>query len=207
MNSSIPAIILAAGASSRLGQPKQLVSFNGETLLDRAIRIATESGAEPVVAVLGAHHAQISAAIGLVNATAIYNPFWALGLASSIHAGLQAVQRDVPHSRAALILPCDQLRLSADHLRALLAAFAAHPEPSIAASTYAGALGIPAVFPRAVFSELLALQGDKGARSLLLNPPCPVIEVPFAGGELDIDRPADLDLLSWASSLNDRRNL
>ena len=196
MSTPIPAIILAAGASSRLGQPKQLVRYNGETLIERAIRIARDSGAAPVIVVLGAHHAQISAVIRLDHETAIFNPFWAAGIASSIHAGLDAIDQHAPASRGALILPCDQLRLSADHLRALLSAFAAQTEPSIAASTYAGALGIPAVFPRAVFPELLALQGDKGARELLLNPLCSVIEVPFAGGEIDLDRPADLDLLS-----------
>lgn len=196
MSSSIPAIILAAGASSRLGQPKQLVRYNGETLLERAIRIAGESGASPVIVVLGAHHAQIGAVIRLGHAKAIYNPFWAAGLASSIHAGLNAVELDAPASEGVLILPCDQLRLSADHLRGLLSTFAAQADPSIAASTYAGALGIPAVFPRSAFPDLLALEGDKGARALLLNPPCPVISIPFAGGEVDLDRPADLDLLS-----------
>ena len=78
----------------------------------------------------------------------------------------------------------------------MISAFAAQAEPSIAASTYAGALGIPAVFPHAAFPQLLALQGDKGARALLLNPPCPLVSIPFAGGEIDIDEPADLDLLS-----------
>jgi molybdenum cofactor cytidylyltransferase len=196
VNPSVPAIILAAGASLRLGQPKQLVLRNGETLLERAIHFALESGAAPVIVVLGAHHEQISTSINFKDATAIVNPHWEQGIATSIHAGLKAVERLAPASSGALILPCDQLRLSPDHLRALRSAFAMQPEPSIAASSYAGTLGIPAVFPRAAFPQLLALQGDKGARALLLNPPCPVIKVPFAGGEIDIDEPADLDLLS-----------
>jgi len=66
------------------------------------------------------------------------------------------------------------------------------PEPSIAASTYVGAVGIPAVFPRVAFTHLSALQGDRGARALLLAPPCPLIAVPFRGGEIDIDTAADL---------------
>jgi CTP:molybdopterin cytidylyltransferase MocA len=195
MNSAIPAIILAAGASRRLGQPKQLVRYNGETLLERAIRITAESGAAPILAVLGAHHEQISSSISFGPAFATFNPHWEQGIASSIHAGLETIEVLAPAASGALVLPCDQLRLSADHLRALLAAFAAQSETSIAASTYTEVLGIPAVFPRIAFAELLALQGDKGARALLLNPPCPVIEVPFAGGEIDIDHPADLDLL------------
>ena len=70
--------------------------------------------------------------------------------------------------------------------------FATQPTPSIVASSYAGAKGVPAIFPRSVFPDLHALRGDKGARSLLAEPPCPVIALPFPGGELDIDLPADL---------------
>jgi molybdenum cofactor cytidylyltransferase len=66
---------------------------------------------------------------------------------------------------------------------------------SITASTYAGVFGVPAVFPRMAFADLRALRGDKGARSLLVHPPCPVIAVPFPGGEVDIDRPEDLNQL------------
>jgi molybdenum cofactor cytidylyltransferase len=188
-------MILAAGASRRLGQPKQLARYKGETLLERAIRTAAESSASPLIVVLGANREQIGSAIDFDYATAIFNPHWEQGIASSIHAGLEAVERLAPASSGALILPCDQLRLTADHLRALLYAFAAQPNPSIAASTYANTLGIPAVFPRAAFPELLALQGDMGARALLLIPPCPVVSILFAGGEIDIDNPADLDLL------------
>jgi molybdenum cofactor cytidylyltransferase len=91
-----------------------------------------------------------------------------------------------------MILSCDQPRLTADHLRALIEAFCEQAEPAIAASAYAGTLGIPAVFPRQVFSALQALSGDKGARALLMKPPCPLVAVDFAGGEIDIDLPADL---------------
>ncbi len=195
MSRSIPAIILAAGASRRLGQPKQLVRCEGETLLERAIRMAGESGAAPLIVVLGANREQISSFVKLDCATTIFNPHWEWGIASSIHAGLEAVEGLSPELQGALILPCDQVRLSADHLRALISAFVLEAHLSIAASTYADVLGIPAVFPRAAFPELMALEGDKGARALLLNPPCLVIEVPFAGGEIDIDEPADLDLL------------
>jgi molybdenum cofactor cytidylyltransferase len=195
VNHAIPAIILAAGASKRLGQPKQLLVYNGETLLERAIRIAGESGAAPVIVVLGANHHQINSAIPVDHATAIFNSHFELGIASSIHSGVEAIDRLTPTSPGALILPCDQLRLSADYLRALLSTFASQTQPTIAASAYADTLGIPAVFPRAAFPQLLALEGDKGARALLLNPPCPVIATPFDGGEIDVDEPADLDLL------------
>jgi molybdenum cofactor cytidylyltransferase len=91
-----------------------------------------------------------------------------------------------------LILSCDQPRLTAGHLRALIDTFAAQTDPSIVASAYAGVHGVPAVFPRLVFPDLLALRGDKGARALLVQPPCPLIALPFPGGEVDVDEPADL---------------
>jgi len=91
-----------------------------------------------------------------------------------------------------LILSCDQPRLTTAHLRAVTESFTAQGEPSIVASEYVGVHGIPAVFPRSAFPDLLALSGDRGARALLVKPPCPLIAVPFEGGEVDIDQPADL---------------
>ncbi|HZB87179.1 MAG TPA: nucleotidyltransferase family protein [Terracidiphilus sp.] len=191
----VAAVILAAGASRRLGQPKQLVTVRGEVLLARAIRLASEAAAEPVIAVLGAHFAGISAAVSFKNAFPAFNSQWQQGMASSIHAGLRELDARAPQSTGALLMACDQPRLTAAHLRTLLEAFSTQPQPAIAASFYADALGIPAVFPRAVFDALLALKGDKGARALLIKPLCPLVSIPFAGGEIDIDSPEDLDWL------------
>ena len=195
----VAALVLAAGASRRLGQPKQLLMYGGETLLARAIRLATEAGATPVIAVLGAHHERILATVPvnkLQNAIPIVNSAWEQGIATSIHAALTALQDSEPHASGALILGCDQPRLTGEHLGAMLDAFAAQPEPAIVASTYAGVLGIPAVFPHQAFAALLELRGDQGARALLIQTACPIIALPFPGGEIDIDLPADLDQLA-----------
>jgi molybdenum cofactor cytidylyltransferase len=188
----VAAIILAAGASRRLGQSKQLLVHGGETLLGRAIRLAREAGAAPVLAVLGAHAEMIRASVEPDGATVVINESWEQGIASSIHAGLCALDAGV---LGALILSCDQPRLTAEHLRTLIENFTAQDESAIVASAYAGTHGVPAVFPRTAFPELLALAGDKGARALLLHPPCPLIALPFPGGEADIDKPEDLALL------------
>jgi CTP:molybdopterin cytidylyltransferase MocA len=193
---SVPAIVLAAGASRRLGQPKQLIKLSGETLIERAISLANEAGAAPVIAVLGAHYEIICASIALKDAILSINDQWERGIASSIHAGLRTLDAVAKDASGVLILSCDQPRLSAVHLRALIATFIAQNQAAIVASAYAGVHGIPAVFPRSMFAELLALRGDKGARALLINPPCPAIALNFEGGEVDIDEPGDLAKLT-----------
>lgn len=192
MIAPVAAIILAAGASRRLGKPKQLLMYGGETLIERAMRLAYEAGAAPVLAVLGAHSEEIYATVPSLSSTSVINNDWEQGIATSIHAGLGALDGTAPHANAVLIMTCDQPRLTANHLRELIDAFAQADEPSIAASTYAGVLGSPALFPRCTFANLLALRGDRGARALLAEPPSPLVEVPFSGGEVDIDQPSDL---------------
>jgi CTP:molybdopterin cytidylyltransferase MocA len=192
----IAAVILAAGASRRLGQAKQLVRYGNETLLERTIRVTRDAGVSDIFVVLGAQRELISATIAFKNAEPVFNENWEKGIASSIHAGLRELDARGLTSSSVLIVSCDQPRLTAHHLKGLIGAFAAQDQASIAASSYAGTLGVPALFPRAAFPQLLALRGDKGARALLLDPPCPVIAVPFAGGEIDIDVPADLEHLS-----------
>ena len=188
----VAAIILGAGASRRLGEPKQLVRFRGETLLERAVRLAEEAGASPAITVLGAHFFEICQAIPQRNSIRVLNDRWQQGIASSIHAGLNALAAIKSATSGVLLLPCDQPRLTAEHLRALLEAFASNAEAAIVASRYAGTLGIPAIFPRSIFPRLLKLRGDQGARGLLVKPLCELIAVEFAGGEIDIDTPEDL---------------
>jgi CTP:molybdopterin cytidylyltransferase MocA len=188
----VAAIILAAGASRRLGQPKQLLQLHGETLLERALRLAKEAGASPVIAVLGASFIEIAAAIPQGNSIRVLNDRWQEGIASSIHAGLHALDSIAHDSPGVLMMTCDQPRLTADHLRALIDTFHVQSPPSIVASTYAATVGVPAVFPRSVLPPLLELRGDQGARSVLLKPPCQLVKFEFPGGDIDIDEPADL---------------
>ena len=195
MNASVAAIVLAAGASRRLGQPKQLLRYGGETLLERVNRLASEAGAAPVITVLGANFEMICASVVLVNSVLSINDRWEQGVATSILTGLKTLDEVAPNAEGALILSCDQPRLTSDLLRTLIETFAAQAEPSIVASAYANVVGIPALFPRIAFPHLLALRGDRGARALLLEPPCPLIAMPFPDGEVDIDQPGDLGWL------------
>jgi molybdenum cofactor cytidylyltransferase len=192
---TMAAIILAAGASRRLGRPKQLVRIAGEALLARTLRTLRTAGAsafDPIVVVLGAHHEIITANVDLSHAHPVMNPNWEQGIATSIHAGIHSLLQLSPEATAALMLVCDQPRLTTEHLRGLIEAHEQADEAAIVASQYAGAAGIPAIFPASQFANLLRLQGDTGARYLLRDPACPMITVQFEGGEIDIDTPSDL---------------
>jgi molybdenum cofactor cytidylyltransferase len=191
----VAAIILAAGESRRLGQPKQLLVYCGETLLARAVRLANEAGASAVLVVLGANFETIRYAIRSSNSIPVHNDRWRQGIASSIEAGMRALSVCAPEADGVLLMGCDQPRLTADHLGALIAAFEGQAAAVIAASSYAGVQAVPAVFPRAAFAELAALRGDRGARSVIESAPCPVVGMEFSGGEVDIDLPEDLAAL------------
>jgi len=192
---SVAAIVLAAGASRRLGRPKQLLLLEGETLLGRTLRLASLAGAAPMIAVLGANCSAIRATVPLEDAIVAVNENWEQGLASSIHTGVLAAEASDTTIAGVILMICDQPRLNVNHLLALISTFEAQTTPTIIASAYAGILGIPAVFPRDAFPGLLALRGDHGARALIARPPCPVVSLPFVGGEVDIDLPIDLPQL------------
>lgn len=189
---SVAAIIVAAGASSRLGQPKQLVIFDGEPLLQRAVQCAISAGTESVFVVLGAHHQAIQNVIDFGSAIVLVNENWEVGLASSIRAGVKALDVGATEPAGVLLMTCDQPRVTAQHLRKMIEQFDSQAETVLIASVYAGVRGTPAIFPRAMFADLLELQGDKGARGLLMKTSLPVVEIQLEGGELDIDKPDDL---------------
>lgn len=182
---TVPAIILAAGASTRLGRPKQLVRLGEEFLVERALRIALDAGCHPVLVVLGAHADEISARCCLEPATIIIHPQWQQGMASSIQAGLQALAQDCP---GVIVTTCDQPAVTSTHLRALMS----YPT-EIVASSYAQKNGVPAYFPGPRFPHLRLLSADTGARDLLRS----VRAIPLEGGELDIDT---ADTLALAQS-------
>lgn len=176
-------MVLAAGASTRLGEPKQLATLGGERLLERAVRVAHQAGCSPVVVVLGANFAVISDLCDLELAEVVLNPDWSDGMASSIRCGLHRVGAEVG---AVILMTCDQPAVTADHLRRLVQECTDAPVASI----YAGRRGVPACFPVQKFKELSLLAGDEGARRLLIT----ATTIELVGGELDIDTPQSLAL-------------
>jgi molybdenum cofactor cytidylyltransferase len=196
----VAAVLLAAGGSRRLGQPKQLVELDGRPLVRRAAQAALAAGCSPVLAVLGARAREVAAALAGLGVEAVPNEAHAEGIASSIRAGVAAAGRATPACDGVLLLLVDQPRADAALLARLLARFAQGRGERIAACAYGGGLGAPAIFPRAQLPELAALRGDRGAKPLLEAARGRVLEVPFPGGALDVDTPDDLAALDGGTT-------
>jgi CTP:molybdopterin cytidylyltransferase MocA len=184
-------VILAAGASRRMGEPKQLVAVDGLPLLVRTATAALASAAWPVVVVLGAHAEQIRPSLARLPVLVAENAAWAEGMAASIRAGITTLQQFSRHLDAAVVALCDQPAFSADTLAALVAARHATGR-SIVAARYAGRRGAPALFGREHFATLAALTGEEGARALLNADGDQVATVDLPALAVDLDTPADV---------------
>ncbi len=173
----VAAVVLAAGASARLGQSKQQVRLGGETLLERSVRVAHLAGLDPVFVVVAPGKATEAGD----RAQVLVNTEAAEGMASSIRVGIAAAA--VAQVTGVVILACDQPAVTPEHLREL-----ARGGGEAVASEYAGRKGVPAYLPAAAFPELLKLRGDAGARGLLRS----ARAVELDNGELDVDTAEDL---------------
>lgn len=192
-------VLLAAGESSRLGRPKQLLPYEGSTLVGHAARVALDSSAEEVVVVLGASAVEVREALGDLPVRTVVNESFPEGMGGSIRVGVGALEGlsreprrhgDTEGLDGAIVTLVDQPRVTSEHLKSLVAGLG---DASIVASSYDGVLGAPCAFRREEFPALLALKGDVGARAFLRGEA--VVSVPFAGGQFDIDTPEDASRL------------
>lgn len=188
---TIGVIVLAAGASTRMGHPKQLIRWEGRTLLRRTVDAALATDLRPVVVVLGAHKPQIAPELSGLPITTIDNPFWEQGLSASVKTGLAGLYLTRKDIDGVLFLLTDQPHVDAGLLRQMAHTFGESGR-SIVACRYAGRLGVPALFGREHIEELLSLKGDQGARWLLrqYEDRCAVVE--FEAGAIDLDTPEDV---------------
>jgi molybdenum cofactor cytidylyltransferase len=189
---SVAGILLAAGASTRLGYPKQLLKVGDKSLVFRAAQTLLATGCQPIVVVVGFQADRISVEIEDLPITSVHNPDWRTGMASSIAAGLSAALRLNPNSAGVLITLCDQPRVTGEDLRALIALYGRAGKP-IAAAAYNETLGVPAVFDRSLFSELMALKGEQGARKVIAARVEDAATLAMPQAAFDVDTTADLD--------------
>jgi molybdenum cofactor cytidylyltransferase len=191
-HSSCAAVILAAGASRRLGQAKQLVKIDGEPLLRRTVRMAAEAGCQSIVVVLGFEVERMRSALDGLSVIMAVNEDWRAGMGSSMRCGVGAALQISPPPEDILLMVCDQICLSADVLRQLLCLHGSANHP-ITAAQYGGRLGVPAVFSSIFFPALLDVSGDRGARGILERNAVRVGTVDFLEGEFDLDVPDDFE--------------
>jgi len=191
---NIGVIILAAGVSSRLGSPKQLLPYAGKTLLQHTLQVALDSIADTVVVVFGAHEEQISSLIDPHPAQIVINTDWQEGMASSIRCGINTLTATYPTTEGAILMLCDQPYVTPALLNDLITAHTTTSK-AIAASRYGDVLGVPALFHKSAFPELLQLKGDVGARVIINQHHNDVAIVPFPKGNVDIDTPEDYEQL------------
>ncbi len=184
------AIVLAAGASSRMGAPKQLLEIDGVPLLVRTVETLLAAPVWPVIVVLGANSAPLRPLLARYPVLLTDNAAWPEGMASSIRAGITTLRQFSRDLTGAVITVCDQPALAPRHLTALLAAPSATGR-TMAAARYRERLGVPAFFGRDHFQALQALTGEEGARTLLNRDPALVAAVDLPELALDLDTPAD----------------
>src|SRR5512137_1457981 len=195
-DAGLHAAILAAGAGTRFGAPKQLVRLRGESVLHELVASAGAVAGQSVTVVLGAHAREIAPALRQRAVSVAINRGWEEGIASSIRV---AVNSAPPGSGALLLMLADQVAVTADDLRRLHASWKRHPI-LIAAALYQGAPGLPAIFPRWAFTDLLSLRGERDARSVLRRNIDRVVRVPMSNAGIDLDTPEDLLQLEAAQT-------
>jgi molybdenum cofactor cytidylyltransferase len=196
----IGAVILAAGGSSRFGQPKQLLAFHGKTLVRIVIDAAREAGCSPVMVVIGNNSERLHRELTDANVIAVRNASWQRGIGSSIRTGVQALRDHAPEVEAIFLLACDQPAVSARLIEGMIAMQSA-TKKDVVASSYADTVGVPALFDRSLFEDLLSLGDESGAKSIILQNPERVVQFAFPDGAIDIDTGDD-----W-ESLNARERL
>jgi len=185
---TLHAVVLAAGASTRFGSPKQLVRVAGRPLLHTAVTRAAEVTGNALTVVLGAGAAQLAPLLKHSPGSVVVNQDWREGIASSIRVG---VARLPATCAGVMLVLADQATVSADDLKRLASTWRKQPQ-YITAALYAGLCGAPAIFPRSAFRELAELRGDDGARLLLRRNADRIVRVPMPSAALDIDTPEDL---------------
>jgi molybdenum cofactor cytidylyltransferase len=188
--SSIAIIILAAGASTRMGKPKQLLEYKGRSLIQHAVEVAIASVCYPIIVVLGAYAEDIKPEIATLSVEAIENSFWQQGMSTSIRIGIETLNKSNCKAEAAILMLCDQPFVSPCLIERLIKVYQTTQAP-IVASEYDRILGVPALFDRTLFPQLTILSNDTGAKKIIQKYVRQVAKVSFPEGIIDIDTPQD----------------
>lgn len=191
-------VILAAGASTRMGTPKQLLSYRGRSFLANAVEVAIASMCRPLVVVLGAYAELLQHEVNHPEVQVVENLQWNEGMSTSIRCGIKMLEAAPEEIEAAVLMLCDQPFVSPEVINQLVEAYYLMGKP-IVASEYAGTRGVPALFSSSFFSELANLKSSEGAKQVIKRCDRNVFSISFAKGAIDIDTPKDYELLQSTS--------
>lgn len=187
---NIAIIILAAGSSSRMGRSKQLLEIEGEPMLCRCVKVALEINSAKVVVILGANEKPHRDLIGKLPVHIVSNYYWKTGMGSSIKTGLNYLLQSCNELEGVIIMVCDQPALTSAHLKILIQKFY-EKKKAIIASAYDSSSGVPVLFGRSFFSNLLLLSDEQGAKKIVQQFPEQVENVAFPSGSVDLDTEED----------------
>lgn len=190
---NIAVLVLAAGKSSRMKSIKQLEIINNKTLLDIILEKVKQLFSDHIYCVLGANSDKIKAEITSKNIQFIENKNFDKGLSSSIVSGLEYFKKKELNFDGVFILLADQPAIEIKYLKAMLELFDKN-QTKITASNYENKLGVPAVFPKKYFEDLLLIHGDKGAKEFINNRKSEVISPKLTSNLIDIDTKVDLEI-------------
>lgn len=187
-------VILAGGASTRLGKPKQLLQYHGKTLLNHAVNEAINSKADAVVVILGNNADLFQNEINKEEALVVINKDWEEGMASSVRLGLDTLLKIKPYIDAVIFMVCDQPHISSSVLNELIAR-QQKTTRQIVTCSYGESIGPPALFHKKYFRALAKLNGDIGAKNIIQQNMHDVATILFPGGKIDIDTEEDYEAL------------
>jgi molybdenum cofactor cytidylyltransferase len=186
-------VILAAGSSSRLGAPKQLLVFNGQSFIVNTINIARAAMCYPIVVVVGSNYEKILPFIKELPIDIVYNNDWEKGMGTSIAKGISSINdREID---ATLVMVCDQPFVTVEHINQLIDAYS-HADVGIVATSYNNTIGVPVLFAKPYFASLGKLRGNEGAKKLVIDNIDHVYKVIFQKAVVDIDTQEDYQKLT-----------
>ncbi|HEX4849884.1 MAG TPA: nucleotidyltransferase family protein, partial [Puia sp.] len=186
-------ILLAAGSSNRLGQPKQLLLVNGKPLIVQMADVAFDSHCDQVFVVLGAYQEAIIGNLDQSRLIIIPNPIWEEGVASSIRIGVAEALKKLPSLSGIVFMTCDQPFVSSSLINNLIERKEKTAKPMVA-SAYRDTMGIPAIFDKQYFPDLMKLKGQEGAKKIFTAHRGSVETISFPQGYIDIDTWEDFQL-------------
>lgn len=198
------AILLAAGPSSRLGQPKQLVEVDGECLVRRSARVLLDAGVSDVLVVTGFAHEAVAGEVADLPVRVVMNAEWSLGMGGSIVAGARSAPRGLD---GMLVMACDQWRMKSEDVSGLIGCWTSDPSRIVVAQWAEGAAfvsGPPVIFPRNLLRELKFIEKSRGARQLIDRFIDIVEYQTIENAAFDLDRPEDLQRLTQAQGADSR---